>query len=393
MSLARLLGVPALACALAVAPAAAADAGTNGTRTTASAKKTKKKRTTRKAGRSPARATPARPAPASAPAPSTPQGAPSAGGALASAAGGATAAVTAAAEWPLRAPSTAIEPRVFGGSSFWETRLSATQAADPASSGLVGDLVRQVREHGPWINTTRYTAPVYTVGADQPRVPVVLDAHTPSLKAAFAAGVPLPSNATGSAGTDGTAVVWQPSTNTYWELWQLRKLADGWHARWGGVLRDASGSEGVFAPGFGTAASGLALAGGMIRPGEFRNWSIDHVMRIGLPEVTAGAIRAPANRTDGRAAGGIPMGTRFQLDPALDVWALDVPLATKIIAHAAQRYGMVVGDSSGAVTLYAEDPATMTTDPWPALLGGQSPSQVMSRFPWERMRALPALSS
>lgn len=35
--------------------------------------------------------------------------------------------------------------------------------------------MRQVGVYTPWINTTTYSTPVYTVGADQPKVPVWLD--------------------------------------------------------------------------------------------------------------------------------------------------------------------------------------------------------------------------
>ncbi|MDX6665215.1 MAG: hypothetical protein QOG68_1421 [Solirubrobacteraceae bacterium] len=282
------------------------------------------------------------------------------------------------------------EPRPFSSTSFWDTQLPATQTADPNSPALVAELNRQVAKYGPWIATDGYTAPVYTVPAGQPRVPVILDTNKQPLKSDLAAGVPIPAYAQGSDGTDNSAVVWQPSTDTYWEFWRLSKKADGFHATFGGIIRNASTSQGIFSGGTGTAASGLALLGGMIRPGEFGSWTINHALRMGMPEVTAGVIRAPANRTDGRVVGGgLPMGTRFQLDPSVNVWALNVPNQVKIIAYAAQRYGMIVGDTSGAVSLYGEDPLTMPLDPWSVLFSALSPGYLMRQFPWDKLRALP----
>lgn len=305
-----------------------------------------------------------------------------------------TTATTAVAAplvpWTLVAPATTSEPRPFSPRDFWDTQIPAGQAADPASSSLVADLNRQVKTYGSWINTTKYSYPVYTASATQPRVPVILDNHPNSpLKAKFAAGVPLPSNARGGEGTDGAVTVWQPSTDTYWEFWRLHKLADGWHAEYGGVLDHASTSPGVFTDGTGTSASGLALLGGQIRPGEYQSYLIPHALKIGIPEIKAGVIRAPATRTDGHFTGGIPMGTRFQVDPSINVFALNIPFATKIVAYAAQRYGIIVGDTSGSVNMYAEDPLTMTVDPWPSLWGNISPGAVMAAFPWDKLRALP----
>jgi hypothetical protein len=114
------------------------------------------------------------------------------------------------------------------------------------------------------------------------------------------------------------------------------------------------------------------------------------VLRLGVPDVTAGVIRAPAQRTDGKVVGGgLPIGTRFQIDPNVNVFALNIPNQDKILAYAAQRYGMIVVDTSGAVNLYGEDPLTMLANPWPTLFGDQSAGVILRQFPWNLLRALP----
>jgi len=58
-----------------------------------------------------------------------------------------------------------------------------------------------------------------------------------------------------------------------------------------------------------------------------------------------------------------------------------------MIAEAAQRYGIVVRDRAAAVVLYAEDPAPLGANPYPALFDG-SARDVLRRFPWDRLQLL-----
>jgi hypothetical protein len=138
----------------------------------------------------------------------------------------------------------------------------------------------------------------------------------------------------------------------------------------------------------------LPLLGGLIRVADLHAGHIDHALAIGIPNVKAGSFVWPAQRTDGNSEHptAIPEGTRFRLDPALDVNALGLPPAGRTIALAAQRYGIVVRDIAGAVTLYAEDPAPTHTNPYPSLFGNLYPNEVLARFPWSRLQvaALPS---
>src|SRR4051794_4825643 len=171
----------------------------------------------------------------------------------------ATTTTAALVPWTLVAPATTPEPRPFSPRDFWDTQIPAGQAADPASSSLVAGLNRQGQTYGSWVNTSKYSYPDYTGPGTQPRGPVSLGNPPISpLLAKCAAGAPLPPNARGGEGTDGAVVVWQPSTDTYWEFWRLHKLTDGWPAEYGAVLDHASTSPGVFTDGTGTSASGLA---------------------------------------------------------------------------------------------------------------------------------------
>ncbi|MFL5845911.1 MAG: hypothetical protein ACJ762_14585 [Solirubrobacteraceae bacterium] len=283
------------------------------------------------------------------------------------------------------AASTTGRPRPFAADSPWNTPIPATATASSRTPGTLTTLLKDLTGYDPWIATTSYSAPVYMVGPGTPLVDVVQDSITWRTNPGFK-GVPLPAGAKPADGTDASLVVWQPSTDTMWEFWRLRRTPDGWHAMWGGRLDNVSSSSGVFPAPFGTSASSMALIGGMIRPEEIRAGRIEHALAMGVPSTGPGFV-APAVRSDGKHPGGIPLGTRLRLDPAIDVASLHLSRVATIIAIAAQRYGIYVRDTSGAVPFYAEDPGS-GPNPWPELFGHQNARKVLDGFPWSRLQVI-----
>lgn len=280
---------------------------------------------------------------------------------------------------------------LFARDSIWNARLPAATPVATSSRSVVAELRRQVASTGSWINSSQYSTPVYTVPAGQARVRVTLDTSYPSLQAAFAA-VPLPANARPALGTDGHLTVYQPSADTLWEFWLMRKAVDGWHARWGGRMTAVSRNPGYFPAPLGATATSLPLLGGLIRTHELRRGRIDHALALAIPAPKANAFVWPAQRDDGfvTSARAIPQGTHLRLDPKLDIASLRLPAATRAIAVAAQRYGIVVRDFSPVVTLYAEDPTPTGSNPYAALFGGRSPDKLLARFPWSRLQVVAA---
>jgi hypothetical protein len=286
------------------------------------------------------------------------------------------------------ASASAHAADLFAPSSFWNARLSPTTPVAADSPSLVRELHRQVGSAGTWINSSEYSTPVYTVGADQPTVRVTLDTTYPTLQADFAA-VPLPADARPARGTDRHLTVYQPATDTLWEFWQARRTEDGWHARWGGKMTNVSRNPGHFPAPLGATGTSLPLLGGLIRIDELRAGRIDHALALAIPAPQADAFVWPAQRTDGvsRSRRAIPEGTRLRLDPRVDVARLGLPRAARAMAFAAQRYGIVVRDFSGAVTFYAEDPGT-GPNPYRAMYGGRYPDTLLASFPWARLQVI-----
>jgi hypothetical protein len=285
--------------------------------------------------------------------------------------------------------------------------VAADAAVDPSSPTLVAALAGTAfaeaqAKQGPFLTTSPYGVPIYRVPANQPTVPVKLVGHPgeAALRAAWRA-VPLPATARPAAGSDGHLVVWQPHSDRLWEFFRLARTSAGWQAAWGGAMRNASADPGVYnrrawpgsQPWWGASASSLSIAGGLITFEDLEDGEINHALAISLPEIRAGAYASPARRSDGASADplSLPEGAHLQLDPRLDLASLHLPWLTRLIAEAAQRYGIFVRDVAGDVTFYAQDPTAAGANPYTEPGGyyrGKSPPELLSRFPWHHLRVL-----
>jgi hypothetical protein len=304
--------------------------------------------------------------------------------------------------------STSSVPfRFFARTSFWNEPLAANAPLDPTSAALVGALDEKITaeeqaENGPWINTTEYSIPVYTVPAHQPTVPVQLLDKKPNaaLSSAWSA-VPLPPNAQPAIGTDGVLAIWQPSTDRLWEFWRLVHEADSWHASWGGAMQHVSSNPGVYGPEawpgaqswWGVSASSLSLVGGLISLEDLKLGQINHALEMAIPNVRAGVYSSPAQRTDGKSASplSLPEGGHLRLNPNLNLAALHLPRLTLMLAEAAQRYGIFISDGSSIAEFYAQDPTPTGTNPYAGPGGyyeGNYPNQLLASFPWSQLQLL-----
>ncbi len=288
------------------------------------------------------------------------------------------------------APAVTCAACPFAPTSFWNAPLAADAPLDAKSATWVTELRRQLATTNPWINTTTYSTPVYTVPAGQPTVRVTLDTTETALQQAWQQ-VPIPDDARPASGGDAHLVVWQPSSDTMWEFWLAAKRADGWHARWGGRMTGVSRNPGYFTaptPGWGATATSLPLLGGLMRTAELQAGKIDHALAFAIPHTKLWKSWSwPAQRSDGDtdSADAIPEGARFRLPADLDIDALRLPPVTAAIAKAVQRYGMVLRDKSGAISFYAEAPTG--ADPYPSIFKTY-PNLLFAKFPWDRLQAL-----
>jgi hypothetical protein len=300
---------------------------------------------------------------------------------------------------------TVLTDAVFAPTSFWYTPIPANAPLHANSAGFLADFLRQKAAYYGTvnINTWSYASPVYVAPANAPTIRVAYwncqykAFGEPALEAQWAE-VPMPAYAAPAEGNDAEMTVYQPSTDTVWEFWGTRNVNGQWQACWGGKLGNASASDGTWPHPYGTTATGLPFLGGQITAEELSRGEIRHAIGISLVEAEAAAIVSwPALRSDGKNPDGalnrIPEGLRFRLDPTINVDTLPMNTAGKIIARAAQKYGFVVWDRAGALSIRAQNPKSYTAlgqeNPYPALFGGRPSYAVLNGFPWERLQFLP----
>lgn len=417
--------------------------------------------------------------------------------------------------------------RLFSPTSVWNQPVQANARLAPNSAALVGRLDDFVDASlsagdGPWINTYDYSTPIYTVPAGQPTVPVVMDYDSSWLPDALAA-VPIPRNAEPAAGSDAQMTVYQPSSDTLWELFDMRQslnpppflsaqvgtggaLPSGryayavtsltahgqttpspvetyevpaggrvsllwnapigstgykvyrgadaqhlqlvatlsgfaanswtdagtrgpsrskppatdtaatpgqWHAQWGGRMIDVSSNPGYYYDikdprggyleydNWGATASSLPIVAGLITLSDLASGHIDHAVALMIPEAKAAVAWCPAQRTDGydTSRDAIPEGAHFRLDPKLDLSKLQLTPVTRMIAEAAQKYGLIVNDQTGVtVGFRAEDPTPLMREghpnPYdryftdPATGRYEAPNRFLAAFPWSHLQLL-----
>jgi hypothetical protein len=294
------------------------------------------------------------------------------------------------------------KPRWFAEDSVWNQELERDAPLAKDSARLSGRLrkevsVQQKGRFGPWMNTREFSAPIYEVPEDQPTV-AVKDAPgeevmPPEMVEAFSR-VPIPPGARPAKGSDGHLVIWQPGTDTMWEFWVTKKSADGWTARWGGRMEDVSENPGYFIgkgrEHWGATATSLPLVAGTVTLEDLERGRIDHALALAIPDAKSEEYVWPAQRTDGQdtAPDAIPEGTRFRIDPDVDLKAMKLPRLTRMLAEAAQRYGMIVRDRSTVVSFFGEDPTPTGKDPYGPLIGDRELIDVIGDFPWRHVQAV-----
>jgi hypothetical protein len=309
--------------------------------------------------------------------------------------------------------SDLFEPQFLAPTSLWNTPLAADAPLDPTSSELSASVANMAATYPTGFAVMDWSTPIYIVPANQPTVYMHLNPNPATgqvnaiLQAAFTA-VPVPADAQPAAGTDNMMVIYQPSTDTMWETGKNQLETDGWHFNYGGRMIHFSQNPGYYQkivapdgtvleePFWGNSASGLPLADRVVTFRDLANGYIDHALGLMLPHTwVRGGVKAwPAARTDGISTdpNSVPEGARFRLDPNLDINSLNLPPLTRMIALAAQRYGLIVCDSSGNITIDGQVPRTPDqTALWQQTLaasGFQYWSQVLKSFPWSHLQLL-----
>jgi len=102
------------------------------------------------------------------------------------------------------APSA--QAKLFAPGSVWNARVADHPALDPNSADISRTLLQMTQTHTVWVDTDAYSTPIYTVGPNQPRVPVRLTSWRSgtSMAPLLRQGIPIPRSAQPATGSDAT---------------------------------------------------------------------------------------------------------------------------------------------------------------------------------------------
>ncbi|CAM3983230.1 hypothetical protein [Smaragdicoccus niigatensis] len=214
-------------------------------------------------------------------------------------------------------------------------------AIDPQSSAMIAQLTASDNVVNALLR--EYAIPVYDASPSTPRVKVVCT--TPQWECPFKkTTVPIPTDAQPSPGADAVMVIVDRAAGKSYELWHAKPTASGWEVGYGSIL-DLGGSGW----GGGATGAGASLLSGIVRTSEIANGNIPHALALTTNAACSSTFRPPATKADGTSTSPncIPMGTHIQLDPSIDLDALNLKPGIRMVARAFQVYGgFVVGVGS-----------------------------------------------
>jgi hypothetical protein len=307
-----------------------------------------------------------------------------------------TAIFLAAAALAAFAATPPAEGRLYAPTSPFNRAIPAFPAIDPASEQMVQTLVAAAQARGFVVAAHEWTVPVYYADAGTPRYDVRTAGQPPGAHydrsfvpdvQRVMRDVPIPDGAAPDPQEDGHMTVIDESAGCEYDLYAATKRGDSWSALWGS--RISTLSNGIYPRGLSTRGTGFAPLAGLIWPEELRAGRIDHALLFAYPTTRAGGPVGPATASDGKTVrpDAIPQGARVQLDPELDLEALELAPYEKTIARALQEYGMLLGDTGGVLGLYAVGAQSFAGLPYQGLLADDMYT-FLDRIPVSRFRVL-----
>lgn len=255
--------------------------------------------------------------------------------------------------------------RPFSDTSPWNTRIPDDVALRPDSDALIDHLIDSHASGRLAVNIDPWSVPVYYVDSSQPLV----DVETPLSNEGLDQTLrwPVPPHAIPASQTDGHLTLVDRASGRGYDFFRAVKRSD---TAWDCTLCSSSDltGDGVRPPkrstptwyeSHGSRACGYPLIAGLITVEEMEAGRIDHALVFAYPALRRRWFTSPASTGHGRNGiitdtDGIPCGGRVQLDPSIDVDALDISESARVIARALQEYGAYVGDFSGSINLYAD---------------------------------------
>ena len=283
-------------------------------------------------------------------------------------------------------PATGF-PRPFSPTSFWNRPIGSSPRYSPRDAGMSRYMAQNARN--PNITLHAWGVSVAEVRPSDPTFNVPCTRYTCTLSAFGAFQIPL--TAQPDPSNDGHLAVYDPATQREWGMWQAKRGDGSWSASAGAAVSMTGDGVAPSRTQSGNAAN-FPMLGGIIRPEEILQGHIDHALVFMMPGVGEGRPVCPATHNAGSATDpdALREGQKVQLDPSVNVDALNIPAWQKTIARAMQQYGMYLRDGSGSMAVLAENPLSRGYDAWASLGLGGLASASLAGIPWDRFHVIDA---
>jgi hypothetical protein len=273
-----------------------------------------------------------------------------------------TASAGAGPKCPTAGASDAVPPAALMPSSLFNRDVTSWPVArDSAAIVKEFDSDWQVNYGNVGVNGR----PVIWVPANQPMVPLVVQPRCNDFLANTGATAPVPSWAPTSGPTDYIVTVYQPSSNTVWELWQAHhltgaKAGGGWSACWAGKA-PLNTFSGTFPWPYGETATGISNLATEVTEADVLSGSINHA--IGLQVVNCTTAIYPADRGDCGYHPGYPAeGQWFRFAAGVNCADYDTTPFEHEVCITGQQRGFVVVDHGGSDGIEADYATGTWTD-------------------------------
>jgi hypothetical protein len=283
--------------------------------------------------------------------------------------------------------STASFPRLYAASAFINQPVPSSPALASNSAAMVSAAITSSASSANFSDNADWGVPIMTAAPQSSSYQIGCQYYY--CDHSFA-DMHIPTSAQPNTGSDGHLVVLQPDGSEL-DLWGGQHTSTGWTSgsRW---VESASGPANNCATQStcgGADVANFALAAGLVRPEEIAQGHIDHALAITTPDTRQGYIACPATNSDGKHTdpNSLPIGAHLQLNPTVNVAALNIPSWQKVIATALQKYGAYVTDTGGSLAVQAESNGGRSYNAW-AKAGVPDTGPSLSSLPWNNTRIL-----
>jgi hypothetical protein len=238
-------------------------------------------------------------------------------------------------------------PRPFQPTGYWNTKLGKAPHSPYSAAWIRDSLDASHTQNYLKLVIGDWGMPVYRAHSSDPLVRITANGH--------AVRVHIPAKARPMATQDAALTIIDRATNQVVGLHDASYSGGRWTAT--GLSRYKYQSNGVAAglPG-GSRANfghrGIPASVAAVTKAEIRRGKIRHRLEVYWWETASSTPEGksayfPMTRSESRHTGVVPEGAVVRLRRSVDLDALHLSPAARVIARALQKYGAVVGDNSG----------------------------------------------